>query len=273
MAEKEFGKLSLEEIKLLLDQLRSLEALRREIQAGLAEGDHPFYTQLPLGYGWSNLYCLSYMQMLAGLVHHLGISPEIKKALKTDNPQGYLLSEMQNFGENIIPAEGTSLSGEQNIGAIIMATTRSLDSILIYGKSVNRLVLEVASGNIESLFKAVSIDHSVVQNPIVGTFLALGEVYEDQEFFKELGRVISKGPRKVPQDYGPLRYILATLSEMDCLDAMSQEALYQLFCVELKIYDQEGTMDDPARSLMKFIQRWRKDQATSNHDFMSSPSA
>ena len=272
MSDKEFGKYSLAELRQVHEMIQLFLEQKPELLEAIIEDENGFVENLPVGFRWADLYCHSFLQICMFSLHYVGAEGELAKAAKSDNPQAYVLNELPKFDVSVKEPESSLLTGKQNLVAINLALFRSLDSMLLYGKSLSRLVDEAADGNMDSLFKAVSIDHSVVSNAVVAGYITVAEMEDDRDFFKSLASALSKRPKKTNLDYGPLRYFLAMLSEVDVLDTLSEEDSYQLFCVELGLYDPDNKLEDPSGSLKQFIQRWRKDQATSNPDFVSSSS-
>jgi len=272
MPEKEFGKLSLSQLKQLHEMLLQLQELRKGFEAAAKLDEKGFIADLPLGFRWAEIYSYPFLDHLKRFLCFSGADVVIEQAKQQGDPQQFILDELPKFQEKIRESDKTSLTGEQNLFGIAFSLFKSLDAMLLYGKSLSRLLLETVQGDFDSLLKAVSVDHTIVGNSVVTSLLTFAEMEDDKKFFIQLSNAMSKRPRKPKSEYGALRYLLATLDEIGELEKLSHEERYELFCVNLKVYDPEGNKDDPAEGLKKFIQRWKKDQGTSVSDFMSSTS-
>lgn len=154
--------------------------------------------------------------------------------------------------------------------ALSIALFKSLESIEVYGCSCNGLVQRVRSGDDKALFDIVKLDHSAVGNSEIASRISKAGLRQEKQFFLKLSKAIKTPPLKYTQAYGPLRYLILTLYEMGQLTHLSTDDLYQLFCLDLKLYPTSGS--DPARSLKRLIERWVSENATPVGDFMSSPS-
>lgn len=270
MIEKEFGKYSIDELQKILEIIQTFISQKPELLSAIQKDEKGFVEDLPTGFRWADVYCHSFIGHASLALYYAGAGQEPAKAAASENPQAYALNELPKFAVNVLEPEGSTLTGEQNLGAIFLALFRSLDSMLLYGKSLSRLVAEAEGGNMDSLFKAVSIDHSIVSNAVIAGYITVAEMRDDHDFFDGLTKALSKRPKKANIDHGPLRYLLALLSEEGVLETLSEEARYKLFCIDLAVYDPDNELQDAAGSLKKFIQRWKKDQETSISDFMSS---
>ena len=80
----------------------------------------------------------------------------------------------------------------------------------------------------------------------------------DQDFFNILANAV-KGKwknNKTKTELDPLRVMLHALNETKVLNNLSMDAADKLFIQELEVYSNDG--EDPARSLYRFINRWKR---------------
>lgn len=268
--EKEFGKLSLDQLKELVVDLADLKPQRKDLTTRAKEDLNGFLKESPGDFSWADYYSLTIVEMVALMLYVGGLNEELHTALKKDDPQQYLLDTFKALEPSIRDLGDGQDASEYVFAALSIALLKSLESIEIYGCSCNGLVQRVRSGDDKALFDIVRLDHSAVGNSEIASRIAKAGLRQDKKFFIKLSKAIKGVPLKYTQAYGPLRYLILTLYEMGELSHLSTEDLYQLFCIDLKLYPTSGS--DPARSLKRLVERWISENATRPGDFMSSPS-
>lgn len=268
--EKEFGKLSLSQVKELAHILLELKKLRSQLTVGARNDPQGYLKNVPEDFSWSELYSEPLNEMILLLLLLGGMSGAIRHAVNTKDPQQYILDTFRSIEPQIQDFGNGKEYSEYTFLAIFFALMKSLESIEIYGCSLNRLMQRVRQGDEQSLFDIIRLDHSAVGNPDIMRCISIAEFQDDKKFFARLRNALKHRPLKHTAIYGPIRYILTTFHELGVLGKLSTEDFYQLFCVELKLYPTASK--DPARSLQRLIDRWAKVNATSNDDFMSSSS-
>lgn len=259
-APKTLGKLALEQFKQLASGISSLDTLRQETEGKLLakpEKDREIFT--PPFY-WSKIYELPFLECLAILNHLLGIDKQIIEAAKAPDPQQAVLDR---FGdEDLMDWTGGSAGKHEPklIIGVLTAIMNSLESMIVHCKFLNELVADVRKGQDDAFFKAVRIDRSIATCPTFADRITYAELKKDEHFFAQLSKAMLGKPKRPREEYKELRLALYILEDANGLADLSQEAAYQLFCLDLHLYPSDG--EDPAGGLMRFIRRWRKARRT-----------
>jgi len=263
MTDKEFGKYSIQQLKVFAGLLHAHPLLQREWK-GLVESDpEKLLKFLTTDFNWSEVYTVSFIEQISLLVVAGGLSDWLKTMAAADDPQDAALAELQHQIDTlddpsaVEPPDG--FDPEVLLG-IFVALLKNLQSIWHYGMPINNLISQVSSGNDDALFKAVRIDRAVISCSPVADRIAKAELTQEVQFFKLLRNAL-KGPSQKPMEaYGPLRYILHLLEEEGVLEHMTTTQQFDLLCTELDMYPSKN--NDAEKSLDTFIRRWRKTLAT-----------
>lgn len=88
---KEFGKLSLDQLKQLVVDLADIKPKRKELTARAKEDLKGFLRESPRDFSWADYYSLTLVEMVAFILYVGGLNEELYTALKQDDPQQYLL--------------------------------------------------------------------------------------------------------------------------------------------------------------------------------------
>lgn len=98
--------------------------------------------------------------------------------------------------------------------AVLVSFQRSVMSIMLYQRSMSKLVEETREGDDEALFKAVRVDRSAMACPTITARISRAELMGEKRFFERL-RSALKGPSKKHWEaYSDLRYSLVVLREL-----------------------------------------------------------
>jgi hypothetical protein len=133
----------------------------------------------------------------------------------------------------------------------------------IYGHYLNDLVKQVRDGKDplnNAFFYAVSIDRTVLSCPTFAARLSRAEFFGEKQFMLRLRKSVKGKPHDALLQHRDLRFVLQLFHEMKTLASFSLDEADLLFITELKLYQDAG--QDPTRSLMRFIQRWKAEKST-----------
>lgn len=196
-------------------------ASREKIRAALDEGIY-----------WAAFYELPFAQHVALGLYLLGQKDKLLEMASAQDPQEEVLRWVESGA-----ADGPDPT-EETIGgyvAVLVSFQRSVLSIMLYQRSMSKLIEEAREGDDEALFKAVRIDRSAIACPTIAARIAKAEVLGEKRFFERL-RSALKGPSKKHWEaYSDLRYSLAVLREFG-LDSLSDAELERLLVDVLKVY-------------------------------------
>ncbi len=262
--EKEFGKLSLEQIKQLLSQFPELRDIRTEVIEYFRDSGQNLLEKSPVNFSWANHYETPLQKITSDVSRYSGSLHILFKALEQDDPQQYFL-------DNYLKDETRNhdLANGEELDVYLLFTSwyalmKSIESIEIYGCSMSRLIEQAKAGDEKSLFNAIRIDRSVATCEFAKRRISIAQVQEDETFFKKLRNALEHPPKKQYQAYDDIRYLLAALGEFGELDKLKPKQLHKLFHTELGLYR------DDLSSFRKFLSDWKKKNATSNLNFESS---
>lgn len=267
VAEKEFGKLSLSQLKQMASLLLDLKPQRTEITRAAIEDNKKFLANAPANFAWSNFYSLSLKELVSTVLWLGQLDDQVSVASEQADPQQYILDTFKTLDPQVRDYCGDIVHAEYTFVASVIALMKALESIEVYGSSLNRLMGHVAVGDDRALIDIVRLDRSAVGHTLVARRIALAELQQEPKFSKQLNNALKHRPKKHTARYAPLRYLLLTLHELGCLENLSTDDLFQLFCIDLKLYPTNGA--DPARSLKRLVDRWVSSCGTPDGDFMS----
>lgn len=248
------------ELKAIVSCLWEVHSHREGLAEAFFTDEKKFLEAAPTPFGWAEFYSLPLISLSLGMQATIDQNGELVAGLKTRST----VTEVQDLLDRIDIEEIDLVDfgeGKEHSKYLFLcfwfALLRSLESIQVYGRSLNRMAEDVANGNEKALFDAVKLDHSFVQNKHAMRLIAIAELKQDKIFFKKLANSFKSRPLKHSPVFYKLRYLLALTHEVGSLDKLSIDEAYELFCVELEAYDFKGA--DPAGSLWQFIRRWKKD--------------
>lgn len=260
---KEFGKLSLEnliELKEIFDELLKLldlfRNMPREQTTALMENCDAITT-------WAVFYTLPFHEHLGFLITALDLDSDLSYAASQPDPQTTLLSMWKD--KEITGWKGgyKGYFSEWGAIAIVLSVLRSFESILIYDRSLNRLVEDLRNGDNKALRKILQIDHTALFLPDIAHRLMYAELEHDVAIFSQLGNALKskheeKFDKRVNLELRELRFFLTLLDEVGELERLSEAERYDLFCEKLQVYP--GVGSDRYESLNRYIREWLKKQ-------------
>lgn len=237
MAQKEYGKLTTEQLRELLGQLPGVLAMLREMNTQLASTPAAkFDTLMPGNFGsYCHLYELPFIQHLSTMVVALGRQENVKAMAAAPDPQEALLSQLRK-GDDFEDKPQHPDFSDEDILALSYSIGRTMQSMATYGRSISSLLQDVReNNNQDSLFKAIRMDRSVIGCPTAMKHIAKAQIRGSKPFFTHLRNAL-KGPQQKPMvALESMRYALVLLREMGVND-LSQKDIESLFVDHLKIY-------------------------------------
>ena len=255
-----FSLSTLKKLRTLLPKLRKLPAETRKLaQAKRAKMEK----LLPANFTWAELYDLSAQQLnILGLAVMGLLDPLAQAAREGLNLNEFLVQEAvrdMNSGE-----DGEDYSGGHNglfkiedVIAVHYANLGMLLGVFHYGHYLNDLVAMARNGNDDAYFKAVRVDQTALTCPSFAARLARAHLFGEKKFMRRLRSAMNAKPHDALLMNQDLRFMLHILHEAKALADLTLSEADVLFIQELKLYSDNGK--DPARSLMRFIQRWKAD--------------
>jgi hypothetical protein len=139
--------------------------------------------------------------------------------------------------------------------ALTYALLGHVSALRKFGKDMSQLVDDARNGVDESFFHAVRIDSTVLACAPFVKRMSIAKMQGDSKFFGLLGNALKVKWKKPKSDLDTLRVILHGLNDSGQLDKLSEKDADALLIKNLRVYSDDG--EDPARSLYRFIQRWK----------------
>jgi len=249
--EKEYGKLSADQFRKLINTLPELRNQRDEMGRLLAAAPPEKLDKiLKENYAWAILYECSFAQHLAIAAVAFNYASTLSEAVSSSDPQQYVLDRLEPLDDTTHPA-----FSDQDLLGIAISVQRSILGVMLFQRSMSGLVQDVReSGNLESFFNAVRIDRTVINCPTFADRIARAELVNDKHFFLRLRNALKGPSQKHWKAYCDLRYSLFVLRELG-FDSMSDAQLEKLLIHTLKVYP-----DTPSarKNLRKHYQESKK---------------
>lgn len=172
------------------------------------------------------------IQHILLLVHALGLTSNLERIVASPDPIESLRAWVDED-----ETEGHHPDFEvQDIIALVYSVSRSIESIFLFERSLSGLVQEVRDdSNLDSLFKAISVDRSVMACPSVVTHVANAEMFNDKSFFKQLRAALNGPSKKNMAALADMKYSFAILRELQ-IGKLSDDELERLMVHTLKVY-------------------------------------
>lgn len=206
------------------------------------------------GYSWSDIYELSFNEQLAYLFVLLKMQEPIKQAANSTNPQSAFLEMCRDGAEfDKCYAENESSTDKKHLIWLVMILQRNVLSIMLFHQSLGALVEQVRGGSNEALFKAVSVDRSILICPTFSDRLSFAELANDKDFFIHLRKALKGPSKKHMEAIGDLRYAIVLLREVG-FDRYTDDELVTYF-VSNRLYPNNVSA---VKNLRKHIQDSKK---------------
>jgi len=203
---------------------------------------------------WSGIYERSFVEQLAYLFILLGLHEQIVGLNKFSSPSQALI-DMTRDGAELDQWYETNKAtiNKTHLLWLAIVLQRNVLSIMLFHQSLGALVDQVRCGNDEALFRAVSVDRSILSCPTFADRLSRAELENDKQFFIHLRKALKGPSQKNMAAIGDLRYAIVLLREAG-FDKYTDDELISLF-VNAGLYPKHHSA---AKNIRKHIQAARK---------------
>jgi len=262
MKEKEFGKISRDQFKQVLDFLSIGESQKNDLDELISESPEKLSSLIDSLFPWSYFYEMPENYMAALYLHCLFSKSRIQDLLKSADPNQALL----DFASSDIEPDGwLNLEKTEDLGFVISLTMAYIFNLQAYkmGKpSINSLIHKIRGGDDDALLEAVYVDRMSLTCPSIAKRIARATLEGDEDFFVLLSKSITKTRPKKPPDpkYDTLRFGLELLEQAKGLDNIPYEDQFVILVEELQLYPY--TENDTFRSFERFVQRLKAKRTT-----------
>lgn len=237
METKPYGKFTLEQLKQLLELVDDTRHLAPTLEKVLREaGVAKVQSILGETFSWIHFYEMPFKEHIAWSLLVLDWQDEIRKAARSDDPQQYVFDFFRQLDFDDEWKGGYQGKFEKrHLLEVVISIFRTMKSIMIYHKSLSKLVEEAGQGDDKALFDAIRIDRSIVGCAVAKHRISYAEMTGDKKFFLHLRNAL-KGPnQKHWVGLEEMRYMMKAIVDTGG-DRVSGENLEQLFVEHLKLY-------------------------------------
>lgn len=207
-------------------------------------------------FSWAAAYEFDFITMMAALIWVVGDQAAIDRIVRAEDKHEEVLAMAEEEPEE--PGRIRTARALFAVG-LLTALFKSAEALSLYSVSLNELVARARDGDQEALFRAVSVDPSVLAAPSVGHQLSLAVMRKDRQFMRRIKKALD-GPHKGRQPYRKLRYSALMLEEAGALVPGNREHVFDVVTNQLRLYEQR--QGDAFKGLFTQFARWRADAAT-----------
>lgn len=260
-SEKEYGKLSLDQFKFFAKKLPEIRNKMEEpTKLMRSTPEDEMEEIIDAGLSWANIYECSFNEQLALLICALGRASKLHEAAKSNDPTQAAIDMFKDDEfDDWNGGEGGVFQKKDVIG-LTVALKRNILAMMLFHRTLDKMVEDVRAGKDESFFQAVCIDRSIVTCSTFADRIAKAELENEKDFFDQLS-VSLKGPSKKHWEaYKDLRYVFCILRELG-FDQMSDAQLEDLFVHKLKLYPD---MPGAQKNLRKHFTKSKRNQPPQN---------
>jgi len=252
--EKEFGHLSREEVKRVYSSLHEYNLEAEDLHQAARESDKLGSVVIP----WVEYYEMPFLRHLALYLLVLGVDEELKEISLADDP----IAAFLNFfidGEYDFSDEPEDFDDDEKqvITAMVMALMGQIESFKQFSQSLSGLIDRVRQGDEDALFRAITVDRTVVACPTIVRHISLAQARNDEAFMDKLAKAITrtKPVRPKPQ-FDDMRFMLEAVVEVEGIEAFTTVQLEDILANDLELYPNDS--DYSSRAFRKMIQKRNK---------------
>jgi hypothetical protein len=267
----DFGKITVSDLRALIDCLPLLEEEHRGAIELAREKPHLFESKLSGKIAWCHFYELPFQIHIAHMMVGFDLVDPIKEAASADRAIPSLIRFATEYEPEIADDELEELDEEQLKNfvhasyALATSIIKSLQCLLTFGCYINDFIAEVrmnGPGSDPALFNAIKIDPSVLGCPSVAARVSKAIMLNEDSFLSDLSKSINAPLKKREQaNFQKMRLVLKVLAESNA-QRLSDDELYKLFVTELRLYSGDSEKGDAKKSLSKFARTYRSKSTT-----------
>lgn len=253
---KKYGKLTSAQFRSFVDQLPAFQSMAEEMRKLMQDtSDAKWNEILKEDYSWAWVYEFPFVFHLAIATYAFGLKEWLSEVAASPDPQQRVLDDLhkelsEDFHADVEVQHGMGL---------VVSLTRTMQSVLMHGRSLSALIQEVRDNNdFDCLFKAIKVDRTVVNCPTVADCIAKAELRNDKAFFRRLSNAFNGPSQKEWVGLAGMKFSFNVLREFE-LNDLSDDELEQLMVHTLDVYkDVPGAR----KNLRMHYQNFRKFKTT-----------
>ena len=235
--QKEYGKLTPDQFRELLEFLPELLSMLRGVNAQLASTSAAkFDSVMPGDYGlYSQVYELPFIHHLSLVTVALNRHEEVHDMAASPDPQEMVL-ELIRKRDEVEDKPHHPAFDKEDVMALAYSLGRTIQSMATYGRSISSLLQDVReNNNHDSMLKAIRMDRTVIGCPTAMKLIARAQIRDNKAFFKNLRSALAGPSKKEWAGLNQMRYAFVLLREMGIND-LSEAELETLMVDKLRVY-------------------------------------
>lgn len=271
----QLGKLSSEDIRLLLTLLPVLERERDEALTLVREKQTKIFHKDHQKTYWSDSYEMPFTQHLAQLAVALGIEDSVRAVGTAARPIQVAVESLHEFEKELEATEFTQEDDAQILQSMpvllswLNSISNSFRCLLVFGCYLNELIARVREGDDQALLDAVRIDQTVLGCPSVMSRMSRAIILDEQKFLEKVRKaMLGKFTIREQKNYQQMRLVLQVLLEAGA-PKLTPEDLHELFVGELNLVRGDGSSKSDkgnvANALRQFAYQFIKQKAVSQN--------
>lgn len=208
---------------------------------------------------WATLYNCSLLELFGKFLAVTDTADAIQQAAASADPYTAIAEAIE-----AIPDEASDHPATLSLA---MACVANLEAVAHYSRTINDMLAALRErADFDALGQALSIDSVVITLPICQAMLRYGQLTADSSFAQELLGALT-GPHKKRLVYPKLRWAEYLLRACGAFDACSQDEIFELLVVHLKLYGDDREHKDAKKSLFGNFRKWWKEAGIQNPKF------
>lgn len=252
-----YGKLNANDLRIVLALLPSLEQERRDLKALIAQKPDRFAEHfLSKRFTWSHLYEQPFLQVLSGFLTVGGITDEVVQASRQNEPMKALEALVVELDQREWEGGKDGRYTPGDLLGYLYALMGNLDCLLVYGSYLCELVAEARQGKVESLFKAIRIDPSIVTGPTATFYISAAVVAGDLDFLAEVRKAMAGKTGRQAHYLRRFRLLMQILHETNALGLPTREIEELVY--ELGAYDDRPGASKNVSELIRKARRLKQ---------------
>jgi len=208
---------------------------------------------------WVTLYNCPLLELFGKFVAVTDTAEAIQRAAASADPYAAIAEAIEALPEDA-PDHPAAVP-------LAMACVANLEAVAYYSRTINDMLAALRErADFEALGQALSIDSVVITLPICQAMLRYGQLSADSSLAQELLGAVT-GPHKKRLVYPKLRWAEYLLRDCGAFDACSQDEIFELIVVHLKLYGDDREHKDAKKSLFMLFRKWWKEAGIQNPRF------
>ncbi|MEM4988795.1 hypothetical protein V8G57_15485 [Collimonas sp. H4R21] len=250
---KRFGKLSIDQIRQLIQFVPFLEQARPELAALMAAKPEKAAQFFKPGVAWGNAYDYPIEEQLALFLAVAGLTDFVVQAAKAPDP----MAELAKLDDHPEYQEWAGGAGKQfeihDLLGALYGLFGTFECLMLYGYYLNELLaIANSQGNDEALFNAIRVDPVAITSETAAHRISRAVVQADAKFFSGLQNALLGKTGKQARYLQKFKVLMQILLESGLLDRPNAEIRSLAF--ELDVY-----ADNPGaeKNLNELIRKFR----------------